>query len=70
MPAVSPEPAAETRTYADRNNPAKLSGAELGEYAYSVGISRSEIARLAGQDDRLREQIRYRIYHLYEQEVT
>lgn len=64
-PAVQP-PAAEPAgpSFADRENPERLSGDELRALAYRRGVSRSEAARLS--DEKLRMQLRYLVYRQYE----
>jgi hypothetical protein len=49
---------------ANRDNYMHMSGEPLRAYALSMGVARSDAARLS--DERLKEQIRYAISHQYE----
>lgn len=51
-------------SHADRNNPEKLHGTHLREFAHRQGLSWSEIGRCS--DHKIREQLRYIAYRRYE----
>lgn len=51
-------------SHADRNNPEKLHGTHLREFAHRQGLSWSEIGRCS--DNKIREQLRYIAYRRYE----
>jgi len=48
----------------NRDNYMHMSGDSLRAYALTMGVARSDAARLS--DERLKEQIRYAISHQYE----
>lgn len=50
---------------ADRENPEKLSGEPLRKLAHNRGIARSELENLT--DEKIREQLRYRVHRQYEE---
>lgn len=49
---------------ADLANPAKLQGDALKKLAHSMGMAKSELARLT--DDRIRTQLKYLTHRKYE----
>lgn len=49
---------------ADLSNPAKLTGDELKKLAHSLGMAKSELARL--DDDKIRVQLKYLTHRKYE----
>jgi len=57
--------AAPVLSASDRENPSKLSGADLRELGYRRGLSRSEMADMS--DEKVREQLKYLVHRQYEE---
>lgn len=67
--ATSPQPQGETPaasilSAADRENPSKLSGADLRHLAWQKGLAKSSLPSMS--DDKIREQLRYITQNQYE----
>lgn len=54
---------------ADRENPEKLTGPALHELAHRMGMSRSEIERLASDEAKIRMELRYLTNRCYSDEL-
>jgi hypothetical protein len=66
-PAQAPEaakPEQPRMSAADLSNPAKLTGDALKKLAHSLGMAKSELARL--DDDKIRVQLKYLTHRKYE----
>ena len=50
----------------DRENPAKLTGADLRKLAHQRGLARSSLESMS--DEKIREQLRYIVQRQYEDE--